>query len=181
MREQNKYPSCADRVWEACESRLEDIRLMLDPSEDDYRLGDDGSLDTVIVVGEEECRFDSSDFDEDTPKTEQAYVMFSDDIEEALRRRFDEFALSFEYVPRGTFDNQKRGYVSYLISWGGPSEEIRFFCDEQRMPYKVEFWFLDWGDGASLDITKRPETQLLIDQLGFYDWLQDDQKFWSTE
>ena len=38
MREQNKYPSCADRVQEACESRLADIRLMLDPTQDDYRL-----------------------------------------------------------------------------------------------------------------------------------------------
>ena len=161
--------------------RLEDIRLMLDPTEDDYELGDDGTLDTVIVVGDEEFRFDSSDFDDDSPKTEQAYSMFSDDIEETLRCRFDEFALSFEYVPRRTFNNQKRAYVSYLISWGGPSEEIRFFCDEQRTPYKVEFWFLDWGDGASLDITDRPETRRLIDQLGFYDWLQDDQKFWSIE
>lgn len=181
MLEEKKYPTCAERVRDVCESRLEDIRLMLDPTEDDYELGDDGTLDTVILVGEEEFRFDSSNFDEDSPKTEQAYFMFSDDIRETLQNRFNEYGLSFEYVPRGTFNNQELGFVCFLISWGGPSEEIRFFCDEQRMPYKVEFWFLDWGDGASLDITDRPETRLLIDQLGFYDWLQDDQKFWSTE
>ena len=154
MREQKKELSCADRVWEACESRLEDIRLMLDPTEDDYRLGDDGSLDTVIVVGEEEFRFDSSNFDNDTPKTEQAYAMFADDIEETLRDRFNEYGLSFDYVPRWAFN-------------------------DQRIPYRVEFWFLDWGDGASVDITGRSETELLIDRLGFYDWLYDDQEFWS--
>ena len=100
MHEQKKNPSCADRVWEACESRLEDIRLMLDPTEDDYKLGDDGSLDTVIVVGEEEFRFDSSNFDDDTPKTEQAYAMFADDIKETLRDRFHEYGLAFDYATR---------------------------------------------------------------------------------
>tara|TARA_R100000655_G_scaffold81765_1_gene121240 strand:- start:503 stop:1045 length:543 start_codon:yes stop_codon:yes gene_type:complete len=179
MREQKKTPSCADRVREACESRLEDIRLMLDPTRDDYKLGDDGSLDTVIVVGEEEFRFDSSNFDNDTPKTEQAYAMFADDIEETLRRSFDNYALSFDYVPRGLFNDQKLGFARYQISFGGPQEEIRFFCDEQRTPYRVEFWFLDWGDGACIDITGRSETDLLIDRLGFYDWLYGDQEFWS--
>jgi len=179
MLEEKKYPSCADRVQEACESRLEDIRLMLDPTEDDYRLGDDGSLDTVIVVGEEEFRFDSSNFDNDTPKTEQAYAMFADDIEETLRDRFNEYGLCFDYVPRWAFNDQKLGFVRFQLSLGGPQEEIRFFCDEQRIPYRVEFWFLDWGDGACIDITDRSETDLLIDRLGFYDWLYDDQEFWS--
>tara|TARA_R100000664_G_C2739097_1_gene127885 strand:- start:115 stop:660 length:546 start_codon:yes stop_codon:yes gene_type:complete len=179
--EEKKYPTCAERVREACESRLEDIRIMLNPTEDDYELGDDGTLDTVILVGEEEFRFDSSNFDNDTPKTEQAYAMFADDIEDTLRDRFSEYGLSFDYVPRETFNDQEFGFARFQISLGGPQEEIRFFCDAERMPYKVEFWFLDWGDGASLNITDRPETRLLIDQLGFYDWLQDDQKFWSTE
>jgi hypothetical protein len=180
MHEQKKDPSCADRVREACESRLADIRLMLDPTEDDYRLGDDGSLDTVIVVGEEEFRFDSSNFDNDTPKTEQAYSMFADDIEETLRDRFHEYGLAFDYVPRWTFNDQELGFARFQLSCGGPQEEIRFFCDEQRSPYRVEFWFLDWGDGACIDITGRPETDLLIDRLGFDDWLYDDREFWAS-
>lgn len=60
----------------------------------------------------------------------------------------NEYGLSFDYVAPGTFDGQRRGYFRYQLSWGGPSDEFRFFCDENRKPVRIEYWFMDWFDGA---------------------------------
>ena len=62
----------------------------------------------------------------------------------------NEYGLCFDYVAPRTFNGQVRGYFRYQLSWGGPSDEFRFYCDETRRPYKVEYWFLDWNDGAKI-------------------------------
>lgn len=59
-----------------------------------------------------------------------------------------EYGLSFDYVAPGTFKDQKEGYFRYQISWGGPSEEFRIYTNLNYQPYKIEFWYLDWFDGA---------------------------------
>lgn len=61
---------------------------------------------------------------------------------------FNEYGLAFDYVAPGSFNDQKQGYFRYQISYGGPSEEFRFFTDENFRPYRIEFWYLDWFDGA---------------------------------
>lgn len=61
---------------------------------------------------------------------------------------FNEYGLAFDYVAPGSFNEQKQGYFRYQISYGGPSEEFRFFTDENFRPYQIEFWYLDWFDGA---------------------------------
>jgi len=66
--------------------------------------------------------------------------------------RLGEYGLSFDYVAPGTFDGQRRGYIRYQISYGGPSEEIRYFLDERQKPIRVEFWHLDWFDGAKVTL-----------------------------
>ncbi len=67
--------------------------------------------------------------------------------------RWTEYGLSFDYVPMGTFIDQRRGYFRYQLSWGGPSEEFRFFSDETLGIVRVEFWHLDWFDGACVRVT----------------------------
>ena len=65
---------------------------------------------------------------------------------------FHEFGLAFDYVVPDTFDDQDEGYFRYQICWGGPSEEFRFYATPGRFgytPHRVEFCFMDWGDGAS--------------------------------
>lgn len=67
--------------------------------------------------------------------------------------RLDEFGLSFDYVAPNTFsDDQEEGYFRYQISYGGPSEEFRFYANQESeyswSVYRIEFWFLDWWDGA---------------------------------
>ncbi|WP_068017273.1 hypothetical protein [Rhodoplanes sp. Z2-YC6860] len=59
-----------------------------------------------------------------------------------------EYGLSFDYVAPDTFDDQREGYFRYQISWGGPSDEFRFFVNPDLSCHRVEYWFLDWFDGA---------------------------------
>jgi len=61
---------------------------------------------------------------------------------------FYEYGLAFDYVPAGTFGDQDQGYFRYQLSWGGPSDEFRFYADPALHCYQIEYWFLDWNDGA---------------------------------
>ena len=65
---------------------------------------------------------------------------------------FNEYGLAFDYVLASTFDDQEEGYFRYQLSWGGPSDEFRFFTDAEFNCYKIEYWFLDWYDGARLPL-----------------------------
>lgn len=60
---------------------------------------------------------------------------------------FYEYGLSFGLVESGTFDDQKEQYYCYQLSWGGPSDEIRFYSD------RIEYVFLDWFVGVGFDVT----------------------------
>lgn len=77
---------------------------------------------------------------------------------------FHEHGLSFDYVAPGTFPEQLEGYWRYQLSWGGPSDELRFYASSpQDSLYKAEYWFLDWFDGASIDILDDAVTAWLWD------------------
>jgi len=82
---------------------------------------------------------------------------------------FGEYGLSFDYVPSGTFRDQRIGYFRYQLSYGGPSEEFRFYCDGQKNLYKAEFWFLDWFDGARVTITQGKNFDFLNEIFSFFD------------
>ncbi len=62
----------------------------------------------------------------------------------------EEYGLGFDYVAPGTFDGQREGYFRYQISWGGPSDEFRLFVNPDFSAHRVEYWFMDWFDGAYL-------------------------------
>ncbi len=62
--------------------------------------------------------------------------------------RFEEYGLCFDYVAPGTFGKQRKGYFRYQLSWGGPSDEFRFYTGPEFEPYRIEYWFMDWFDGA---------------------------------
>ena len=80
---------------------------------------------------------------------------------------FLEYGLSFDYVAADTFTDQDIGYFRYQISYGGPSEEFRFYTDPEYNLYKVEYWFLDWFDGAKRILTG--DDYSLLDEI-FEDW-----------
>ena len=62
---------------------------------------------------------------------------------------FHEYGLSLEYR------DDPRCY-EYLLSWGGPSDMIRFFPDG-----RIEYRFHDWFDGAGRMVTREPWAQWL--------------------
>ena len=66
--------------------------------------------------------------------------------------------LSFDYVEPHTFTDQLEGYWRWQFSWGGPSDELRAFVNENKEIHRLEYWFMDWMDGANIDLTQeRPE------------------------
>ena len=65
---------------------------------------------------------------------------------------FFEYGLCVDYVEPFTFgDDQDEGYLRYQLSWGGPSDEFRFY------QLRTEYWFLDWHDGASRDVSQEDD------------------------
>ena len=70
--------------------------------------------------------------------------------------------LSYDYVKANTFANDRgehphEGYWRYQMSWGGPSDEIRFYDSN-----KITYAYLDWFDGAEIDIKGEPVIDKLL-------------------
>lgn len=86
-----------------------------------------------------------------------------DAIDDAVTE-FDEYGLSFDYVEPNTFEDQERGYLRWQLSWGGPSDEFRFFIDEHGGITDIEYHFLDWFDGAVIKVNPFSETADLLDR-----------------
>ena len=59
----------------------------------------------------------------------------------------NESGLCFDRVEAGTFRDQRAPYCRWQLSWGGPSQEFRLFDNND-----LEFWHLDWFDGAKVDV-----------------------------
>lgn len=77
------------------------------------------------------------------------------DYLEGQSEDFWDFGLSFDYVSCETFDDQDEGFFRWQLSWGGPSDEFRFYVDSSPhglIPREIEYWFLDWFDGAEIDL-----------------------------
>ena len=68
---------------------------------------------------------------------------------EQIRTEEEPPFLCFGYVEPNTFEGQKVGYYRYQMGWGGPSDEFRVYDNKKD---KIEYWFLDWFDGASIEV-----------------------------
>ena len=66
---------------------------------------------------------------------------------------FNEYGLGFDYVPADTFGDQTAGYFRYQLSWGGPSDEFRYYTDAAFSIDRIEYWYLDWFDGAKATLS----------------------------
>lgn len=92
--------------------------------------------------------------------------LLNDGPEEQLGALPD-YALCFDYVEPYTFGDQPEGYFRYQMSWGGPSDEFRFFVNLDLSCHRVEYWFLDWFDGAHRDCTPNATAKKL------WQWLRE--------
>ena len=80
--------------------------------------------------------------------------------ENTLLGKLDDFALGFDYVAPGTFEDQTEGYFRYQVSWKWPYDEFRFYVDG-TICRRAEYWFSDWFDSASLVCTDNKTVSLL--------------------
>lgn len=77
--------------------------------------------------------------------------------DDETRTEFWQYGLSFDFVDKKDLSwREKESYYRYQLSWGGPSDEIRFF--ENR----VEYVFMDWFDYADKDITHKDWVKWLV-------------------
>lgn len=90
-------------------------------------------------------------------KVQKAFESRMDDIRQLYNAEdqtvedigsLNEYGLCIDLVKAGTFTDQRENYIRYQLSWGGPSEEFRVFENGE-----VEFWHLDWFDGACVEVT----------------------------
>lgn len=84
----------------------------------------------------------------------------------------NEYGLCVDFCEAGTFEGQREDYIRYQFSWGGPSDELRFYRNGD-----IEYWFLDWFDGASIDVTT-DDVAIMV-----HDWLNwtGDIRLWFDE
>lgn len=107
---------------------------------------------------------------EDLDKLWTLYQAGNDESDPDLGR-MEEYGLAFDYVAPGTFPNQTRGYFRYQLSWGGPSDEFRFFADENMNPTRIEYWFMDWFDGAKVTLRPGSRDYSLVNDI--WEWFKE--------
>ncbi len=80
-----------------------------------------------------------------------------------------EYGLGADYVAPNTFDDQPEGFFRWQLSWGGPSDEFRFYVGDQGRFGPcidgVEYRFHDWFDGAGVHL-EGEDLALLKDVFG---------------
>ena len=64
----------------------------------------------------------------------------------------NEYGLCFDYVEPYTFKKQREGFYRWQLSTGGPGDEFRFYVDGDKTIQEIEYWFLDWFDGACTQV-----------------------------
>ena len=68
---------------------------------------------------------------------------------------FSDYGLSIDPVINE--ETNKTDYLRFQLSWGGPSDELRYYPDG-----KIEYAFLDWFCGVGFDVTSEDWAQWLI-------------------
>ena len=90
----------------------------------------------------------------------------TNDLDDVIVELRGDYALDLDYVePEG----REPGYWRYLLSTGGPQEEIRFFfspmLDGSLRLTSASFHLIDWNSLYTLDITEDEATNALWDHL----------------
>ena len=105
---------------------------------------------------------------EDLSTLWKAYQSGEEEVED-LGNIF-EYGLCFDYVPGGMFKDQEEAFFRYQLSTGGPGDEFRFFANPDDLSvHRIEYWFLDWYDGASVRLTGAD--RVLLEKL--WEWFKE--------
>jgi hypothetical protein len=98
--------------------------------------------DILDQIKEEKAENNLSDDD----NFNELSTYLQDDIREQYQERLNSYGLSFDYVELDK--DTEQDYFRYQLSYGGPSEEIRFYDDGA-----IEYVYLDWFCGVGFDVT----------------------------
>jgi len=79
------------------------------------------------------------------------------------------YGLSYGYSERDKKEDED--YFRYQLSWGGPSDEVRFYEDGT-----IEYVFLDWFCGVGFDVTGETWAQWLKDWFNGCDMMNFEEK-----
>lgn len=109
--------------------------------------------------------YDSESLDEDQNNYNELQGKFAD------LGDFWDYGLSFDAVTEYDEDygEETIKYYRYQLSWGGPSEEVRFYPDN-----RIEFVFLDWFCGVGFNVTYCPVFKFLRDHFNELEMLNFD-------
>jgi len=66
--------------------------------------------------------------------------------------KFNESILAFDFVKGNTFKDQPDGYWRLQLSWGGPSDEIRYYSNDRKTLDQITYCYMDWFDGAEIQV-----------------------------
>lgn len=127
----------------------------------------DSDMNSDILDQIEEEKAEKSLSDEDNFNELSTYLQ--DDIREQYQERFYEYGLSFDYVELDK--DTERDYFRYQLSYGGPSDEIRFYDNGA-----IEYVYLDWFCGVGFDVTNDRVFKQVRDWFKELDMLNFEQK-----
>ena len=73
---------------------------------------------------------------------------------ESLMDYANQNSLDFSYVEPNTFKKQSEGYWRWQLSWGGPSDEFRYYHHDgdKKKIKSMEYSYMDWFDGATVPV-----------------------------
>ena len=128
-----KQLSCADLVDQQYQDQENDLKEIKDYFDDFETLSEGGQIAKrkASEMGGNDYHYQDSFFD---------YLN-------------DGYFLSWDFVEPFTFgDDQKAGYWRLQISYGGPSSEFRIYADSEKEIRKIEYWYMDWFDGAFVEV-----------------------------
>ncbi len=86
---------------------------------------------------------------------EDEFYTYIDNSEmiDSIQTSFSDYGLSFDFqegeINEEAGDYTKEPYFRYQLSWGGPSEEVRFYENGQ-----IEFVYMDWFCGCGVNVTR---------------------------
>ena len=63
-------------------------------------------------------------------------------------------------------------YWRLQLSWGGPSDEFRIYWNIENGIYRIDYWFLDWYDGAKITLNKHDEDFSLLRRIIYIEYLE---------
>lgn len=88
------------------------------------------------------------------------------DLQEELDTCQADYGLSLDYIEP---DGREPGYFRYLLSTGGPHEEVRFYASPMKSGRMhmttASFVLKDWGDFAEIDIGDNVTTRVIWEVL----------------